>query len=502
MNTLLENFLQFSIIVRDFMWGNWMVGLLVFTGVILTIMTRNIQVRKLGLAIRLVLLGARGKDHEEEEEGDISPFAALMTALAATVGNGNIAGVATAIATGGPGAPFWMWVSGFFGMATKYAEGFLGVKFRKIAADGSMAGGPMYYIRYGLKNEKVARYLGGAFAICGAFAALFGTGNMAQSNSMALAFKSQFGIPPLWSGLALTLMVGLVIIGGIRRIGAVAERLVPTMIIFYVCGALFIILAKISHIGEAFQIIISSAFSAQAVGGALIGTSVQKAISLGVSRGVLSNESGLGSAAIAQSVSKSKDPSKNGLIAMTGTFIDTLVVNTMTTLTIVLTGVYLLTPATGLRMLAEGASLTPTEISMLHPRVVAVAEQLNFNLAGGGLSSTALTAEAFNTVIPFGGWIIAIASFLFGYTTLIGWSFYGEQCLEYFAGVKVKKPYRLVYIGLLFLGANLQGRYLDIVWNIGDIANAFMALPNLIGLILLAGLVARITATAFPKKLY
>lgn len=498
----LEKFLTLSVTVRDFMWGNWMVALLVLTGVILTVVTSFIQIRKLIPSLKLVLLGARGKDHDEEEEGDISPFAALMTALAATVGNGNIAGVATAIATGGPGAPFWMWVSGFFGMATKYAEGFLGVHFRQRAADGSMAGGPMYYIRHGLNMKGFAKFLGGAFAVCGAFAALFGTGNMAQSNSMALAFKSQFGVPALLSGLLLTILVGLVIIGGIKRIGAVAERLVPTMIFFYMGGTLFILLSRISLVGEAFEIIIKSAFSLQAAGGAFIGTSVQRAISLGVSRGVLSNESGLGSAAIAQSASKSKDPTKNGLIAMTGTFIDTLVVNTMTTLTIVVTGVYLLTPAAGVRMIATGGGLLPEEVAVLHPKVVSMAENLGYNLSAGGLSSTALTAEAFNTVIPFGGWIIAIASFLFGYTTLIGWSFYGEQCLEYFAGVKIKKPYRLVYICLLFIGANLQGRYLDIVWNVGDIANAFMALPNLIGLILLAGLVSRITSQSFRSRRY
>lgn len=497
MENVLELFLQFSIKIRDFMWGNWMVTLLVLTGVILTVVTGVIQIRKLITAFKLVLLGARGKDYDPDEEGDISPFAALMTALAATVGNGNIAGVATAIATGGPGAPFWMWISGFFGMATKYAEGFLGVKFRQVAEDGFMAGGPMYYIRYGLKNKKFAKVLGGAFAICGAFAALFGTGNMAQSNSMALAFQSQFGIPPIISASLLTLIVGLVIIGGIKRIGAVAERLVPAMIILYVGGALFVIISKFTLIGTAFRIIIESAFSSQAIGGALVGTSVQKAISLGVSRGVLSNESGLGSAAIAQSASKSKDPAKNGLIAMTGTFIDTIVVNTMTTLTIVLTGVYLFTPAVGVKMLAQGGSLLPEELMLLHPKVLAMAQTIGYNLADGGLSSTALTAEAFNTVIPFGGWIIACASFLFGYTTLIGWSYYGEQCLEYFAGVKIKKPYRFIYIGLLFLGANLQGRYLDIVWNVGDMSNALMAFPNLIGLILLTGLVAKITKQAF-----
>jgi AGCS family alanine or glycine:cation symporter len=289
----------------------------------------------------------------------------------------------------------------------------------------------------------------------------------------------------------------MVIIGGIKRIGAVAERLVPTMIFLYVMGTVIIVFSHFTFIDDAFRVILESAFSVQAVGGALIGTSVQRAISLGVSRGVLSNESGLDSAAIAQSVSKSSDPTKNGLIAMTGTFIDTLFVNTFTTLTIVLTGVYLLTPAAGLKMIVSGSALSSTEIALLHPEVVSMAEKVGYDLAQGGLSSTALTITAFNSVIPFGGWIIAISSFLFGYTTLIGWSFYSEQCLEYLAGVKVKQPYRLVYILLLFFGAILHGKYLDIVWNVGDIANAFMALPNLIGLIFLAGLVAKITSSSF-----
>ncbi|NOX87792.1 MAG: sodium:alanine symporter family protein [Calditrichaeota bacterium] len=497
----MEKVLQLSFQVRDFMWGNWMVALLVVTGIVLSIVTKMIQIRRLGNSLRLVFLGARGKDYSKDDVGDISPFAALMTALAATVGNGNIAGVATAIATGGPGAPVWMWISGFFGMATKYAEGFLGVKYRKIAEDGTMAGGPMYYIRYGLKKGKFSKFLAALFAVCGALAALFGTGNMAQSNSMALAFKSQFGVPPLISGIVLTFLVGLVIIGGIKRIGAVAEKLVPSMIVFYFIGAVTVILVNVSHILGAFEIIFASAFTTKAVGGALIGTSVQKAISLGVSRGVLSNESGLGSAAIAQSASKSSDPAKNGLIAMTGTFIDTIVVNTMTTLTIVLSGMWMFTPALGVDL--NGANVA---VQNLPGQVVDFAEKVGYNLQAGGLSSTALTAAAFNTVLPFGigGTIIAIASFLFGYTTLIGWAYYGEQCLEYIAGVKVKKPYRLIYIALLFLGANLQGQYLDIVWNVGDTANALMAFPNLIGLLFLAGVVARITSESFKggKKVY
>ncbi len=502
MTGLLETLLHWSQAAADFMWGEWMIALLVGTGVVLTVVTRGIQFRKMGLALKFVFRGARGKEELHKQEGDISPFAALMTALAATVGNGNIAGVATAIATGGPGAPFWMWMSALFGMATKYAEGFLGVKYRKVAEDGTMAGGPMYYCRYGIKQQAIAKFLGMLFAVCGAFTALFGTGNMMQSNSMALAFKSQFGVPTLVSAVVITLLVGLVIIGGIKRIGAVAERLVPTMILLYLAGALIILVARFSKIDDAFALIIKSAFSVQAVGGALIGTSIQKAISLGVRRGVLSNEAGLGSAAIAQAAAKSPDPTYNGLIAMTGVFIDTIVVNTLTTLSIVLTGVWMLTPAAGVALLKEGTVLSPEQIAVLPSYARELAATIGINLSHGGLSSTALTAAAFNSVIPHvGGWIIAFGSLLFGYTTLIGWAYYGEQCVEYFLGVRSKMAYRLVYISLLFFGALMTGKYLNIVWYVGDTANAVMAIPNLIGLLLLSGVVARITKHHFLENL-
>jgi AGCS family alanine or glycine:cation symporter len=453
----------------DLIWFPVMVIFLVGTGFILTIVCRLIQVRRLLLALKMVIRGAMHKDKSGKEEGDISPYAALMTALAATVGNGNIAGVATAIATGGPGAPVWMWIAGFLGMATKYAEGFLGVKFRIKNKKGEMSGGPMYYARNGIKNEKLAKFMGLFFAICGTFACLFGTGNMAQSNSMALAFNVQVGAPFWLSGLILTVFVGAVILGGIKRIGKVSERLVPTMIFFYFGGALIIILANITNLPAAFEIIFKSAFSVKALGGAMVGTSVRQAISVGVRRGLLSNESGLGSAAIAQSASKSSDPSKNGLIAMTGTFIDTIVVNTLTTLTIVITGVYLQTAAFGV---------------------------------SDGLTSTALTAAAFNTVLPFGigGYIIAVSSLLFGYSTLLAWCYYGEKCLEYIFGVKVIFSFRAVFLALLFAGSILQGVHLNIVWLTGDIANAFMAFPNLVSLLLLSGLLGKTTYNYFFKK--
>lgn len=493
MHDFLEALLRLSKNISNFMWGEWMIILLVGTGIILTFVTGIIQLRKLALSLNLVLKGSRrkGKESLEKEEGDISPFAALMTALAATVGNGNIAGVATAIATGGPGAPFWMWLSALFGMATKYAEGFLGVKYRKVAEDGTMSGGPMYYIRYGIKNSSIAKPLAMLFAICGGMTALFGTGNMMQSNSMALAFKSQFHIPTLVSAIVITFLVGLVIIGGIKRIGAVAERLVPFMIIFYLMGALIIILVKFTEIPAAFVLIFKSAFSIKAAGGALIGTTVKEAISLGVRRGVLSNEAGMGSAAIAQAAAKSPDPAYNGLIAMTGVFIDTLMVNTLTTLSIVLTGLWRLTPAAGVALRIPGQ---PFDVSTVPQHAMQFAHQIGINLAQtGGLTSTQLTAEAFNSIVPFGGWGIAFASLIFGYTTLIGWAYYGEKCVEYIFGIRSVLSYRICYIILLFLGALMTGRYLNIVWYIGDTFNAIMAIPNLIGLLFLAGVVASTT---------
>lgn len=496
----LETLLAWTNKSADYMWSQWMVIVLVGTGVVLTFATRFVQVRQFFTSMKYLFKGALGKDKTKEEEGDISPFAALMTALAATVGNGNIAGVASAIAIGGPGAPVWMWISAFFGMATKYAEGFLGVKFRKVAEDGSMAGGPMYYARYGIKNLKFAKFLGMTFAICGGATALFGTGNMMQSNSMALAFKTQFGIPTIVSALVITILVGLVILGGIKRIGAVSEKLVPTMILLYFAGAIIILIVRIDQVADAFMLVIRSAFSINAAGGALVGTSVQKAISLGVRRGVLSNESGLGSAAIAQSAAKSPDPGFNGLLAMTGTFIDSIFVNTLTTLTIVVTGVWKLTPAAGFDLIQPGDLLGAEQIAALPVYMKDAAASVGYNLANGGLDSTALTVVAFNSTIPYGGVIIAIASFFFGYSTLIAWAYYGEQCIGYIWGIKSHVPYRIVFIALTLSGALMTGKYLKIVWNIGDTFNAFMAFPNLIALLALTGVVAKTTREYYAKK--
>jgi AGCS family alanine or glycine:cation symporter len=463
-------------------WGPVMITLLLGTGVFLTMRTRGIQITHFWSSLELIF---SKESRSKKGKGDISPFAALMTALAATVGNGNIAGVAFAIAVGGPGAPVYMWIAGLFGMATKYAEGFLGVKYREIAPNGTMAGGPMYYVKNGLKNKKFGKILGIIFAICGTIACLIGTGNMAQSNSMTVSLANTFNrvfhraivseqVPYFYYlviGAIIALLVGMVIIGGIKKIGYVSERLVPAMILFYVIAAIWIILVNITKIPEAFILIFKSAFGLQP----LLGATVGMAIRSGVSRGLLSNEAGLGSAAIAQSASTSEEPTKNGLIAMTGVFIDTILVNSMTTLTIILTGAYMQTPAW------QGTD------------------------AANNITSILVTQKAFNTVIPYGlgGIIIAISSFLFGYTTLLGWSYYGEKCVEFLGGNRMILPYRYIFILFLFLGAVLTpiaGKgfdYLSIVWNVGNIGNALMAFPNLIGLIFLAGIVAKITRDKF-----
>ena len=471
-------FLAVTTQLDGIMWGLPMIILLLGTGVFLTWATRGLQFKHFAKSIKLIF---DKKSRQGDGEGDISPFAALMTALAATVGNGNIAGVATAIAIGGPGAPVYMWIAGIFGMATKYAEGFLGVHFREVAPNGTMAGGPMYYVKNGLKNKKLGHALGVVFAICGTIACLIGTGNMAQSNSMTAALANKLnelfhgGVVSQQApaeyyyiiGALIALMVGAVIIGGIKRIGSVSEKLVPGMIVFYIFFALWVILANITRVPDAFVIIFESAFGFQPLMGASVGLAIQN----GVSRGLLSNEAGLGSAAIAQGASNSKEPTNNGLIAMTGVFIDTILVNTMTTLTIVLTGAYVQTQAW------QGLE------------------------AADNITSILVTQKAFDAVIPFGigGWIIALASFLFGYTTLLGWSYYGEKCIEFIGKDKVVMPFRYVFILFLFIGAILTPlagesfNYLNIVWNLGNIGNALMAAPNLIGLVFLTGLVAKIS---------
>lgn len=422
-----------------------MVPILFGVGLLLSIRLGFLQFSKLGTGFK-VMFGRRSR--KGGGEGDVSPFAAVSTALAATVGNGNIAGVATALYWGGPGAIFWMWICGFLGMATKFSEAFLGVLYREKHPDGTIAGGPMYYIKNGLNKTKFAVFLGGFFAVCGAFAALFGTGNMMQSNQMSLAFKTQFGIPPVITGAVITFFVGLVVIGGIKRIGAVAERLVPTMIVIYLGAGIIVLIDNIGALPKAFLLIFEYAFTPSAAVGGFLGATIKNAIQFGARRGILSNEAGLGSAPIAHAAAQTPSPLHQGLIGVAEVFIDTILVCTFTALINISSGAWI-----------------------------------------SGESGSAMTVTAFSNSIPYvGGAIVSICSFFFGYTTLIGWCYYGEQCLKYLFGIKIAMPYRIVFIALTFIGAVVS---IEIVFFMGDIANAFMALPNLIGLLLLSGVLAK-----------
>lgn len=432
-----------------------MILLLAGTGIYLSFLTGFIQVRRLTLAIRF-MFKSRNKAETEHRTGDITPFQALMTALAATVGNGNIAGVATAIASGGPGAPFWMWMTAVFGMATKYAEGLLGLKYRIRDKDGTYSGGAMYYLRDGVQWKGLGKFLALWFSLAVILMATFGSGNMAQSNSIALALKSDFGIPFIWTGIGLAILVSLVIIGGVQRIARVAEQLVPGMIILYMGAGMYVLLANVLIVPDILKVVLQSALTNEAIVGGFLGHTIKEAIRYGVARGTLSNESGIGSCSIPAAAAKGNEAAAQGLVAMMGTFIDTIIVCSMTTFVIL--------------------------ASNLHPHTT-------------GLTSTELTKSAFAVGLGthLGGWVVSLSSLLFGYTTLIGWSYYGEQGARYLWGIRSVLPYRYVFCIFVFFGAVLQGRYLQIVWNLGDIGNALMALPNLIGLLLLGVTVRKIS---------
>jgi len=436
--------------IEKFMYSPWFVVTLLGTGILLSIRTRFIQFRKMGQAWRMIFTGAVGKEDLQHKKGDITPFQALNTALAATVGLGNIAGVATALALGGPGAIFWMWMTALCGMATIYGEAMLALKFRSMAEDGSMSGGPMHYISKGLSNPTLGRSLAAVFALTASVACLFSTGNMMQSNSIALSFNTSFGVPYWVSGLVISGLTGLVIIGGIKRIGMVVEKLVPFMILFFIIASMIILLVNIREIPSKLWLIVRSAFTPVAATGGFAGATVIAAMQFGVSRGILSNEAGLGSSPIAHGAAKEDDPDRQGILAMNGVFIDTIIVCTMTALVILTTG--------------EWTS---------------------------GLTSTALAAAAFEHVIPHGHLIVAFSALLFGFSTLLGWSYYGEQCVQYMLGFRVVGAYRVIFVIFVFLGAVIK---LELVWSVGTIANACMALPNLVGLIALSGIVGAIAS--------
>ena len=419
--------------INSFVWGPPLLILLVGTGIYLTLRLGLIQVFKLPLALRYLF----SKDPDDKDgQGDVSSFAALCTALAATIGTGNIVGVATAIKVGGPGALFWMWLAGFFGMATKYAECLLSVKYRVVDENGEMSGGPMYYIERGLGNKWLAK----AFAFFGIGVALFGIGTFAQINSITEAVNLTFNVPILATAIIITVLVALITLGGIKSISKAAEVIVPFMTVFYVASSIMILGLNIEALPSTIILVVKSAFTPTAATGGFLGASVMLAIRSGVARGVFSNESGLGSAPIATAAAKTNSCVKQGLISMTGTFFDTIIVCTMTGLILIMTG------------------------------------QWQGNYAGASMTNMAFKQG-------LGGWgsyIVTIGLIFFAFTTILGWNYYGERCTEYLFGVKGIKPYRYIFILLVSVGAFLK---LDLIWILADIVNGLMALPNLIALI-------------------
>lgn len=448
---LMTNLTQILDKIDSIVWGPPLLILLVGTGIYLTVRLGLLQVFKLPLAIKYLF----AKDDDNQGEGDVSSFAALCTALSATIGTGNIVGVATAIKTGGPGALFWMWMAAFFGMATKYAEGLLAVKYRVTDKNGQMSGGPMYYIEKGLGLKWLAKF----FALAGVCVALFGIGTFPQINAITESLNNSFSIPIIVSSIVITILVILVTLGGIKSISKVSEMIVPFMAIFYVVGCLIILGSNISVLPESIMLVTKQAFTPTAAIGGFAGATVRMAIQNGVARGVFSNESGLGSAPIAAAAAKTKSCVRQGLVSMTGTFFDTIVICTMTGLVLITTGAW--------KSDYQGAALTSYAFSQ------------------------GLPVEA------IGIFIVTIGLLFFAFTTIIGWNYYGERCTEYLFGVKGVKVYRYIFIVIVAFGATLK---LNLIWTVADIVNALMAFPNLIGLIGLSGVVYKETKLFFESK--
>ena len=430
-------------LMNNLVWGPPLLILLVGTGIYFTVKLGFLQITKLPLAFKYLF----SKDEDQVKgDGDISSFAALCTALSATIGTGNIVGVATAVGTGGPGAILWMWIAAFVGMATKYAEGFLAIKYRECDENGQMCGGPMYYIEKGTGNKLLAKL----FAFFGLAVALLGIGTFGQVKSISDAVTKGFNISPQITATVITVLVAAVTLGGIQRISKVAEKIVPFMASLYIIGALLILICYFKEIPEAILLIVSSAFNPQATLGGVAGITIKTVIQRGIGRGIFSNEAGLGSAPIAAAAAKTKSPVKQGLISMIGTFIDTILICTMTGLALVLTGAF-----------------------------------------NSGLEGVAMTTAAFETAFPIAGigkFIVNTGLIFFAFTTIIGWNYYGEKCLQYLAGIKSIKLYKIVFISL------------DTVFVIADIVNGLMALPNLVGLIALRKVVISETEEFFAKE--
>lgn len=432
--------------IDSFVWGPPLLVLLVGTGILLTLRLKFLQIFQLPKALGLIFKA------QNKGNGDIDSFKALCTALSATVGTGNIVGVATAIAAGGPGAIFWMWMAAFFGMATKYAEGLLAVKYREVDSKGEIAGGPMFYIKNGMGPK--FKWLGSLFAIFGILVAYFGIGTFAQVNSIVDITKMTIGLDPMWTALILTILVAAITLGGLQSIASAAAKIVPAMAVIYFITTIGVLVYFADKVPAAIQTIVYSAFSGSAAAGGFLGATVMLAMRNGIARGVFSNESGLGSAPIVAAAAKTKWPAEQGLISMTGTFIDTIIICTLTGLSIVVSG-----------------------------------EWMN------GLNGAALTNAAFKDAFPvFGGYMLMIGLILFAFTTILGWNYYGERCMIYLCGTKGVLPYRIIFIILVASGAFLK---LEAIWVLADIVNGLMAIPNLIALLALSGVVVRETAKYF-----
>ncbi|MDT9501688.1 alanine/glycine:cation symporter family protein [Streptococcus mutans] len=441
--------LTFFKALDSLVWGAPLLVLLVGTGIYLSTRLRLLQVLKLPLAFKLIFA-------EDKGEGDISSFAALATSLAATVGTGNIVGVATAIKAGGPGALFWMWIAAFFGMATKYTEGLLAIKYRTKDANGEVSGGPMYYIINGM--GKKWKPLAIFFALAGILVAFLGIGTFSQVNSITASLKNSFNWSPQIVSILIAIVVAVIIFGGIQSIAKVSEKLVPFMAAAYIIATLIVIFMHYNHIIPAIEQVFSGAFTGTAAVGGFAGVVVKEAIQNGIARGVFSNESGLGSAPIAAAAAKTHEPAEQGLISMTGTFIDTLVICTLTGLSILVTGKWTVK----------------------------------------GLEGAPLTQSAFATVFGnIGVLVLTLCLVLFAFTTILGWSYYGERCFEFLFGVKHINIYRSIFIIMVALGGFLE---LDLIWTIADIVNGLMAIPNLIALLALSPIIIAETRNYFKRK--
>ncbi len=429
--------------INGFIWGPFTLWLIGLTGLYLMLGLKFQPLLRIGFGFRQAIASIRNSSGD----GDVSAFKSLTTALAATIGTGNVAGVAGAIAVGGPGAVFWMWVIALVGMATKYAESLLAVHYREVDELGDHVGGPMYFIRNGLGKNWA--WMGWLFAFFGALAG-FGIGNGVQANALAEALQVSFGIPPLLTGIVVAVIALVVLIGGIERIGQVTQLVVPLMAAVYVIGALVILVTHLDQIPGAIGLIFSNAFNGEAAAGGSLGVVIQR----GVARGVFSNESGLGTAPIAQAAAKPGDPVLQGSVAMIGTFVDTIVICSMTALVIIMSGLY---------------------------------SQADYV---SGAKNVSLTINAFGAGFPGFDWIVIFGTIFFTLTTILGWGYYSEKCLEYMAGVKAIRPFRLVWVAVVVFGAVASG---GMIWTIAEILNGLMAIPNLIGLLLLSPVVFRLT---------